>query len=98
MTNAVNHTPAGGHITLSGKALDGGSIELAVRDTGRGIPSEAMGHLFERFYRVPGGTGLGLAIVREVLGAHGGSVRCESALGKGTTFFLALPAWKGASA
>ncbi len=103
VTHAVNHTPAGGRITLSATGLDGDRVELAVRDTGRGIPPEAMGHLFERFYRVPGddhppGTGLGLAIVREILDAHGGTVRCESEVGRGTAFFLTLPAWKGAPA
>ncbi|WP_157369166.1 HAMP domain-containing sensor histidine kinase [Zavarzinella formosa] len=99
VTNAINHTPAGGTITLSGRVIDGNRVELAVRDTGKGIPPEAMAHLFERFYRVPGhdsssGTGLGLAIVREILEAHGGTATCESQLNKGTTFLLTLPAWK----
>jgi signal transduction histidine kinase len=54
--------------------------------------------VFERFYRIPGqspssGSGLGLAIVREIVEAHKGSVRCDSEVGKGTTFRLTLPAW-----
>ena len=103
LTNAIKHTPAGGSVTLSARLIDPDHVELAVRDTGRGIPREAMAHLFERFYRVPGdeqptGTGLGLAIVREILEAHGGTVRCESELNRGTTFRLILPVWKEARA
>ena len=103
LTNAINHTPQGGSVTLSASVLDGGQVELAVRDTGRGIPPEAMAHLFERFYRVPGddqptGTGLGLAIVREILEAHGGTAICESRLEQGTTFRLTLSQWQEARA
>ena len=76
---------------------------MTVRDDGPGIPAEAKARIFERFYRVDkartreqGGTGLGLAIVKNVVQAHGGDVRVESAPGKGTEFFLSLPAARGA--
>jgi two-component system phosphate regulon sensor histidine kinase PhoR len=74
-------------------------VEISVRDDGPGIPPEALSRVFERFYRVDkarsreqGGTGLGLAIVKNVVQAHGGDVRVESAAGRGTEFFLTLPA------
>jgi two-component system phosphate regulon sensor histidine kinase PhoR len=73
-------------------------LELTVRDDGPGIPAEAKARIFERFYRVDkartreqGGTGLGLAIVKNVVQAHGGEVRVESAPDRGTTFFIILP-------
>lgn len=96
LTNAVTHTAPGGAITLRGTATDNG-VSLTVGDTGVGIPAADMPHVFERFFRVSGrdgtpGTGLGLAIVREVVEAHGGHIRCESAEGKGTTFTITLPA------
>jgi two-component system phosphate regulon sensor histidine kinase PhoR len=76
-------------------------VEFTVRDDGPGIPVEARERIFERFYRVDkarsreqGGTGLGLAIVKNVIQAHGGDVRVESAPGTGTEFFLTLPAAK----
>ncbi len=98
--NAVTYTPAGGRVTLSAAPAAGGRVELAVADTGVGIPPEYLPHVFERFFRVPGqsdpaGTGLGLAIVKEIAAAHGGDVTCESAPGRGTTFRLTLPAWSG---
>jgi NtrC-family two-component system sensor histidine kinase KinB len=95
LTNAVAYTPPGGRVTLSARPGKG-MVELAVSDTGVGIPPEYVPHVFERFFRIPGrsrehGTGLGLAIVREIVTAHGGNVRCESEPGKGTTFRLTLP-------
>lgn len=74
------------------------SAELQVRDTGVGIPSEEIPHLFERFHRVPNtrsrtheGSGIGLALVYELVKLHGGSMRVESTLGQGTTFFVSVP-------
>ncbi len=71
---------------------------IRVLDRGPGIPTEALPHLFERFYRVDhgrsrdaGGTGLGLAIVREVARAHGGEAQVESRLGEGSEFRIVLP-------
>ncbi len=72
-------------------------MELSVADTGVGIPADALPHVFEKFFRVPGqskgtGTGLGLAIVQEIVAAHGGTITCESHPGKGTEFRIRVPA------
>lgn len=95
--NAIKYGRPRGGVSIGGRLLDGGRVELAVRDDGPGIPQEAKSRIFERFYRVDkarsreqGGTGLGLAIVKNVMEAHGGEVRVESAPGAGTTFFLTL--------
>lgn len=95
LINALNHTAAGGEIVLSAQRQDG-TLRLTVADTGVGIAPEHLPHLFTRFYRVPGdaastGSGLGLAIVREIVEAHGGSVRCTSAMGRGARFDIDLP-------
>jgi len=109
--NAIKYTPSGGHVTVSAGAAvaprmaDGtivaaadGLVEIAVADTGIGVPPEDLSRLTERFYRVDkarsrelGGTGLGLAIVKHIVQAHGGWMRIESELGKGTTVRLYLP-------
>jgi signal transduction histidine kinase len=77
----------------------GDHVELSVRDTGTGIPAEELPHVFQRFHRVPNarsrtheGTGIGLALVHELVGLHAGHVAVESALGKGTTFRVSIPA------
>jgi len=95
--NAVRHTARGG-VTVSAEAPPRGGTTLSVRDTGSGIPTEHLGRIFERFYRVDagrareeGGTGLGLAIVRHLVEAHGGSVRAESVVGQGTTITVHFP-------
>ncbi len=96
--NAVRHTARGG-VTVNAEAPPRGGTTLRVRDTGSGIPTEHLGRIFERFYRVDagrareeGGTGLGLAIVRHLVEAHGGSVRAESIVGQGTTITVHFPA------
>lgn len=72
--------------------------QIAVADTGYGIPQESQRHLFEKFYRVADtsgftqGTGLGLTIARHIIEAHGGNIWVESELGSGSTFFFTLPA------
>ncbi|HET9409938.1 MAG TPA: response regulator [Candidatus Sulfotelmatobacter sp.] len=76
----------------------GNKAELRVRDTGVGIPADAVPKLFERFHRVPNtrsrtheGTGIGLALVQELVKLHAGSVQVESKVGEGTTFTVAIP-------
>jgi signal transduction histidine kinase len=73
-------------------------VEVSVEDSGPGIDGNDLDHVFDRFYRheksrsrVAGGSGLGLAIVKELVEAHGGSVRVESEVGKGSTFTFTLP-------
>jgi len=76
----------------------GDFAELRVRDTGVGVPAEAMAKLFERFHRVPNtrsrtheGSGIGLALVQELIKLHGGFIRAESAVDQGTTFIVTIP-------
>jgi two-component system phosphate regulon sensor histidine kinase PhoR len=85
-------------VTLAGRSLDGGMVELAVTDEGPGIAPQHLPRLFERFYRVDkgrsrslGGTGLGLAIVKHVALLHGGRAEVNSVLGSGTTFRIVVP-------
>src|SRR5260370_1285786 len=87
----------GGEVRLR-LAVAGGKAVIAVSDTGIGIPPEALGRIFERFYRVDkgrareeGGTGLGLAIVKHLAQSHGGYVEVESRMGRGTPFRVFLP-------
>jgi signal transduction histidine kinase len=97
ISNALRHTPAGGRISVSARRAASG-VEVTVSDTGEGIRPEDIPHVFERFYRgeksrsrATGGAGLGLAIARSIIEAHGGSMRVESAAGRGATFFIRLP-------
>ena len=97
LDNALRHTPSGGTITVRVGAHDT-SVRLSVEDTGPGIDSHHLPHLFERFYRVDqardrqsGGTGLGLAIVKEIVEAHEGHIEAHSQVGNGTTFIITLP-------
>jgi len=96
--NAVRHTQRGS-ITVRAESPPNGGTTVSVSDTGTGIPTEHIGRIFERFYRVDsgrargeGGTGLGLAIVRHLVEAHGGAVRAESVVGQGTTITVHFPA------
>jgi two-component system phosphate regulon sensor histidine kinase PhoR len=97
--NAIKYGRANGKVTLSGRKLDDGRVEVCVQDDGPGIPPESLDRVFERFYRVDkarsrdqGGTGLGLSIVKHIVQAHGGEVWARSELGKGASFFFTLPA------
>lgn len=94
LSNALRHTPAGGRVSLSARAVDGWT-EFAVTDDGAGIPRQYLHRVFEKFFRAPGqsggsGSGLGLAIAKDIIEAHGGKIRVESADERGTTFAFTL--------
>jgi two-component system, OmpR family, phosphate regulon sensor histidine kinase PhoR len=98
LDNAIKYGRQDGTVILSGRTLGKDGVEISVRDDGPGLPPEALGRVFERFYRVDkarsrdqGGTGLGLSIVKHIVQAHGGEVRVESVPGAGATFFFTLP-------
>ena len=98
LDNAVKYTPAGGKVRVGTRPVeDTDRLAIYVEDTGVGIPSEDLGRIFERFYRVDkgrsrdlGGTGLGLSIVRHIAEVHGEQVSVQSKLGAGTTFSFEL--------
>jgi len=102
--NALKYTPRGGQVWVASRLLDEEgqrTLEIAVGDTGPGIPEEEQDQVFERFYRgstnSPGatGTGLGLAIVQELMAQHGGRVVLQSEVGKGSVFALQFPLYQG---
>lgn len=101
--NAVKYTGRGGTVGISAREVGDGMLEVAVADTGIGIPAPDLPRITERFYRVDkarsrelGGTGLGLAIVKHLVMAHGGELKLESEVGKGTTARFTLPTEKPA--
>ena len=96
LSNAFKFTFEGA-VTVTLQSVDG-AVELQVRDTGVGIPEDQRERVFERFHRIEGthartyeGTGIGLALVQELVKLHGGSVRVDSALGRGSTFTVTIP-------
>jgi PAS domain S-box-containing protein len=96
VSNAFKYT-LHGEVRVELSSGDSGA-ELVVADTGTGIPSEALPHLFDRFYRVPGahgrtheGSGIGLSLVRELVKLHGGSIDVESQVGHGSVFRVRVP-------
>jgi signal transduction histidine kinase len=98
LANAVKFTPAGGRVTLSARALGEDAVEIAVSDTGVGIPADQQALVFEEFRQAAGnylrkaeGTGLGLALARRFVELHGGTLRVQSAPGQGATFAFTLP-------
>jgi heavy metal sensor kinase len=101
LDNAIKFTPRGGSVTLRTEQRPGISL-LEVRDTGIGIPPEALPHVFERFFRADeartrdgatadGGAGLGLSIVRSICAAHGAEIDVESTPGAGSCFRVKFP-------
>jgi signal transduction histidine kinase len=97
LTNALKFTPAGGQVTVTARTADG-IVELAVRDTGIGIPLEDQPRIFDAFQqshmttaKSSEGTGLGLFLVKRLVELHGGRVWVESAPGQGSTFTFTLP-------
>lgn len=98
--NALKFTPRGGSVELVARAelADEGAVVIEVVDTGPGIPPDAQGRVFERFYQVDDsssrsheGTGIGLALVRELVELHGGTVTLQSTVGAGSRFTVRLP-------
>jgi two-component system phosphate regulon sensor histidine kinase PhoR len=96
--NAVKFSHAGGTVTVAAEAGHG-EVVLSVADEGIGISAADQRRVFERFFKTDrsrerrqGGTGLGLSIARHLTEAHGGSIRLESEEGRGSTFFVSLPA------
>ncbi len=102
LSNAFKFTDRDGHIHLRVDAVDG-EVQIAVTDSGAGIPPSQLPHIFEKFYQADnqgpslGGTGLGLAIAKQIVVAHGGSIVAESSVGAGTTFTVTMPARAGRS-
>lgn len=104
MDNALKHTPAGGTVTVAAGAAAAPPgttpkwVDASVSDTGPGIPADDLSHIFERFYQVDksrarrAGAGLGLTISKEIVEAHGGTLRAESVVGLGSRFIVRLPA------
>jgi two-component system sensor histidine kinase BaeS len=95
LVNALRYVPSGGTVTLG--IVSGATHRLTVRDDGPGIATDALPHLFDRFYRAraardDGGSGLGLAIVKEIVEQHGGSVRAEPASPRGAAFVIEMAA------
>ncbi len=98
LDNAIKFNRREGKIVLSTDQSPEG-VTVTVEDTGVGIPEEAQGRVFERFFRVDktrskelGGTGLGLAIVKRIMEAHGGNITCQSVPGQGSRFSVFFPA------
>ena len=97
LDNAIKYTPKNGEISIKGY-LDKDKSVISFKDTGMGIPQEALGRIFERFYRVDkarsrkqGGTGLGLAIVKHIIENHQGSISVQSKPEQGAEFIVRLP-------
>jgi two-component system sensor histidine kinase BaeS len=97
VANAVRYTPPGGEVVVKLFQWQDWAV-LEVTDTGTGIASEDLPHVFDRFWRADksrsrrtGGSGLGLAITRHLVEAHGGTVSVTSTLGEGSTFRISLP-------
>lgn len=97
LANAINYTPEGGVITVSSDVANG-FVTIHVKDSGQGIPKEALPKLFSKFFRVSGvleqgskGTGLGLFITKSIIELHHGTIAVDSEVGKGSTFSFTLP-------
>ena len=98
ISNAFKYTLEGEVAVALRADADGRSVTLTVRDSGVGIPADELPRLFERFHRIPGqhgrtqeGTGIGLALVQELVRLHDGTVRAQSAVGRGTTLTVSIP-------
>lgn len=95
LSNALKYTPGGGWVKARTEAA-GNMVQIIVEDSGIGIPSTHLPHIFDRFYRVPDpnpekGLGLGLSFVASIVKAHGGDISVDSVPGKGSRFIVTLP-------
>jgi signal transduction histidine kinase len=91
--NARDAMPRGGWLTIATK-IDGRQLVATVADTGSGIPPEQLARIYDPFFTTKAigrGTGLGLSITYGIVREHEGTIRCDSAVGQGTRFTLALP-------
>lgn len=100
LINARQAMPGGGRVVIKiAEDPQAGTVDLGIRDNGPGIPEDKLPRIFEPFYSTKsgpdesgkGGTGLGLSLARDIMEAHGGRIRVESTVGKGTAFTLKLP-------
>lgn len=92
LRNSREAMPGGGRVTIGTQSVPDGLVEVTITDTGGGIPAEDLTRIFDPFYSTKEkGTGLGLAFTQQVVKEHGGTLRCESAVGRGTSFTIALP-------
>ena len=104
LDNAIKFNRPGGEVVVHAAVPGSDQVEIAVQDTGVGIPPEDLSRIFERFYRVDkarsremGGTGLGLSIVKQAVEQMNGAIRVDSQSGKGSTFTITLPRFNGTS-
>ena len=92
MLNAEQAMPQGGELTVQASAQNG-EVILNLIDTGNGISADHLAKIFRPFFSTkPGGTGLGLPTTRKIIAAHGGAIRVQSDIGRGTQFSIHLPA------
>ncbi|WP_245526215.1 PAS domain S-box protein [Methanohalophilus mahii] len=98
LSNAIKFTDENGRVSMSARKVDRDRVEIAVKDTGIGIPEDKFETIFDPFMQVDastsrkyGGTGLGLALVKKYVEKHGGEVWVESEIGKGSTFMFTIP-------
>jgi signal transduction histidine kinase len=98
LSNALKYAPPGSEVTLDVQLASNGQLRFAVTDSGRGIPADRVGQLFQKFQQIDGadtrkfrGTGLGLAITKALIEMQGGEVCVESEVGIGSTFAITMP-------
>jgi two-component system sensor histidine kinase VicK len=96
LSNALKYNRPNGSVILKASVSEG-QMQISVQDTGIGIPEDALGHIFEKFYRVRDhetkitGTGLGLSICKQIIQGHGGTIEIKSKIGIGTNIIINLP-------
>ena len=97
--NAIHAMPGGGRLVIEMRSPltrdaeeTSNMIEIVFRDTGKGIPPDELKHIFDFYFSTkPDGTGLGLSVAQQIVEEHGGSIKVQSEVEKGTEFFIYLP-------